>query len=82
MYYPQILSVRVHLMVLSSQKGPEDANLNLTVRFLLVKPWGQDMIFSDSRCFRERLMTMGSSEFNLQADCKELWALVLPGSQT
>lgn len=44
-YYPQILSVRVHLMVLSSQKGPEDANLKLTVRFLLVKPWGQEHDF-------------------------------------
>lgn len=37
-YYPQILIIRLHLMVLSSQKGPKDANLNLTVRFLLVKP--------------------------------------------
>lgn len=37
-YNPQILK----LMVLSSQKGPKDANLNVTGRFLLLKPWGQE----------------------------------------
>lgn len=72
-------------MVQSSQKGPEDANLNLTVRVLLVKPWGQghDLLQDkDSRCFGGRLMVMGSREFSHQEDHEELLAVVLTGSQT